>query len=593
MSMHELNEANHSCTKKFCTWLKYSNLTAFTRETQYPVQTIIENPVLAWFNIIGKVVLVGYLIYAFIYERHYLQLAVPKLHVHYWRSKADVDYSADDFSYCNNDSYDFTLGTNWDYSDADCISLVYGDSYSKGDTNFFFFPTFLQLTSGVRLSSCNIDNPIFDDREFSYENCSSTVDGFCDCEAKKNYMVMGVEDINFIVSLAYYISETGETGRTGDNDVRVVVKNHENNIIDTFGSSQSEINYTIGEWLEAAGINLDELNDGIMDDDENSPFWRTTGVNMIIDVQFYNLPTLHGMHDWTYKKVGVVDIRHEPGWASTGSQLMWFDYPDHYLLESNGSGEYDFTDSYEYGVKFFFLGSGYIGHVSWKAIQDYIVSCIVLLSIIPTVVAYLGMKLFGFNSEIYSEQLRQHPDGIIKDMEIYLETFQYLFGKYINLERSGSTACGPCGHCCSFIFEYLCPSLSSGKSGSIEMVTAAQFVSFCNERQIDSNDVFIMWSEINNDPYLATKKFFTSKTLWNAVRRNYDKASQRVGVGATTIQKMWKKWDIECLTHKRKTSGQKNQPEYDYLNPEVIKIMEAPTVPALKIIRSKAKKYNV
>jgi len=392
-----------------------------------------------------------------------------------------------------------------------------------------------------------------------------------------------VENIHFIVSLAYYISETGETGATGDNDVRAVVKNHEGKIIDKFDSTQSQINYTIGEWLEAAGINLDELNDGIRDANESSPFWRTTGVNLIIDVQFYNLPTLHGISDWEYKKVAVVDIRHEPGWASTGSQMMWFGYPDHYLLESYGSGEHDFTDSYEYGVKFFFLGSGYIGHVTWKAIQDYIVSSIVLLSIIPTVVAYLGMRLFGFNSEIYSEQLRQHPAGITRDMEIYLETFRYLFRKYKNSHSSKSTVCGPCWSCIS------------GRAGSIEMITIAQFIKFCDDRKINSNDRFLMWSEINNDPFLATKKFFTSKTLWKAVRRNYDKASQRVEIEGTTIQRMWKKWDIECLTHNRtkQVTIYQNPAKNEYLNPEVKKIMEASSNPVSKIKHSKARKYNV
>jgi len=589
MDIPELNEKNHSWREKFCFWLKYGSLTAVTRETQYPVQTIIENPVLAWFNIIGKIALVGYLIWAFIWERHYFLLAVPKIHVNYYRERTETNYNADDFSYCNNHTYDFTVDSDFESSNADCISLVYGDSYSKGDSNFFFFPTFIQLTSEVRLKSCNNDSQIFYSREFSFENCTVIENDFCDCVARKNYMVMGVENIEFVVDFTYYISETGETGRTGDEDVRVVVKDHEGIIIDKFNSSQSKIKYTLRKWLEAGGIDLDKRNNDIRDDDP--PFWRTTGVNMVIDVQFYNLPTYHGISEWAYQTVAVVDIRHEPGWGSTGSKIMWFDYPDHYLLESNGSGVHDFSSSHEYGVKFYFLGSGYIGRLSSKAILDYIVSSIVLLSIIPTVVAYLGMQLFGFNSEIYSEQLRQHPDGIIRDMEIYLETFQFLFGKYTNSESSRSRACGPCLSC---IWEYLCPGLSSGGSGSIERVTATQFVEFCNDRHIDKDTTFVMWSEINNDPYLATKAFFTSKALWNAVRVNYDIVCQRVEVESTTIQRMWKKWDIECLTHKTKTASNFQSPnEYEYMNPEVMKIMAPPT-PSMKITRTtKGKKYTV
>jgi len=388
-------------------------------------------------------------------------------------------------------------------------------------------------------------------------------------------MTMGVENINFLFSLSYYVSETGETGMTGDGDVRVIVKDHADNVVGKF-IDDVWINYTVGEWLDAAGVNLDEPNLSVTNEDGanlTNPFWRVTGVNVVVDVQFYNLPTFHGALEWMWHKVAVIHVRNEEGWAGTGSHVMWHQYPDYYLLRTNGTGEYYNTDSYEYGVKFLFLGSGFIGKTDRQAIQDYFISSIVLLSVIPTIVAYLGMKLFGFNSEIYSEQLRQHPDGIIRDMELYLDTFNFLFENY-RVESKRSKMCCSCvwavwGYFVADLFE------DSDGTSSSESVTATQFAEFCTDREIANEQMFKMWSEINNDPYLATKKFFTSKTLWKAVRSNYDKVSQRIEIETTLIRRMWKKWDEECLAQKIGESMlDQRRIKTEHVNLEVVELMK-------------------
>jgi len=579
MYLHE-NEGGNPC-KKFCWWLKYSNLTEFTRSTQYPVSTIIVNPTLACFNIIGKLALLGYLLYAFFHERHYYQLSVPKVHVDYYRSKKQKDYSPEDFIYCSNDTYDFYWDKGWDYSNSECISPVWGDSYSQGDNNFFFFPTFIQATSEIRRRNCAPDDDIFDDPELSYEDCtqiSQGADTICACSKAKNYMMMGVEDIDFEISLTYYVSETAETGMTGDEKVGVVVKDHDNNIIEKV-VGERHINFTVAKWLEAAGVNLDTLNLGVTSKNGTShsnPFWRTTGVNIVVDTQFYNVPTYHGQITWQWKKVAIVHIRREPGWASTGSHLMWHEYPDYYLLRRNKTGEFHYSDSYEYGVKFYFLGSGYIGELEWKAIQDYFVSSIVLLAVIPTIVAFLGMKLFGFNSEIYSMQLRQRPEGIIKDMELFSETWKYLFNQY-KIERRSNKFC-----CLSFLSECVCGHTSGDSSG--EMLNAKQFDKFCVDRYISSDQKFQMWKEINNDPYLASKNFFTKKTLWNAVRSNYDR---RGGVERNLIQKMWKTWDEESCKNRLSKTTAHARTSTRFVNREVVDLLRDQQPSNLELISTR------
>merc|ERR1719397_569538 len=384
-------------------------------------------------------------------------------------------------------------------------------------------------------------------------------------------MMMGVEDIDFEISLTYYVSETDETGVTGDENVGVVVMDHDNNIIEKV-VGKKYVNYTVAKWLEAAGVNLDTLNLGETGNNETSPsnpYWRITGVNIVVDIQFYNVPTYHGQIYWQWKKVAIVHIRHEPGWASTGSHLMWHEYPDYYLFRRNETGEFHYTDWYEYGVKFYFLGSGYIGETDDKVILDYFVSSIVLLAVIPTIVSYLGMKLFGFNSEIYIQQLRQRPDGIIRDMELFSETYSYLFDRY-KIKKSGSNKL-----CClSVLAECVCcgTCACSGGGSSGEMITSKEFDQFCNDRDISRDQMSRMWHEINNDPYLASKDFFTKKTLWNTVRSCYD---ERLESESSLIQTMWKKWDTESCKSRLKKSMAHARSSTGGINKDVVRLMKA------------------
>jgi len=577
------NDDSCWCVPRDCwNWFKYSQYTSFTRETCYPVSTIIANPVLAWFNILGKIALLLYLIYVFVTERLYYKLSIPKVHVDYWSEKDNTAYNADDFYYCNNETYDFIYSPDWAYSDPLCIPLVYGESYMKGQSKFFFVPTFIQKTTKAIRKNCDENDDIFGYLGLAYENCSFTTDGndtICDCTTDRNYIVMGAEEVSLLFSLSYYVSETGKGGITGDSDLRVVVKGNDGNVIDKL-SDDTWINYTVGEWLAGAGISLDQRNPSVTNVDgvkpRTNPFYRTTGVNVVVDVQFYNLPKLHGVNEWSWKNVAVINLRYEPGWADMGSQVTYHDYPDYEVLNNNDTVEYYYTDAYPYGVKFFFLGSGYIGELDRHTIQDYFISSIVLLAVIPTIVAKLGMLLFGFNSEIYREQLNQHPDGMIRDMQHYFETFKFLFGDYIEVKGNNSKFC----KCLSLNFcDFICPD-NAGSDSSGEQVSALAFARFCTDRKIEKHKMYKMWEEINNDPYLTKQKSFTSKTLWKAVRNNYDAVCQRleeVDVDTTLIREMWREWDKEWHTRKMQESYQDVLNSTNSLCNDVVELMNNAT----------------
>jgi hypothetical protein len=497
--------------------------------------------VLAWFNLLGKLSVAFYLIYMFVNESLYNKRSIPKVHVVPWADvPSDFSHNESDYVYCNNQSYDFFFSANWVYTNNKCTWLEYGESYIKGESNFFFFPTYFWETTRARQLNCDPKDHIFDDLGLSYENCTiawSGLNNTCDCKDKENYFVMGAEHSVFAFSMSYFVPDTQQSGRTGESDVKVEIRDPNGNRHKKVTRTDKYIKYTIEEWLIAAGIRLDELNPGAALENGTMPYYRVTGVTLIVDIQFYNMLVYHGIDEWRSKTVAVVQVRPEQGWSSMGSSITYHQYPS----LKDKQHEYYYTDRYKYGVKFIFEQGGYIGFLDRVIIQNYFITSIVLFAVIPSVVSRIGMSLFGFSSKIYKEQLKRHPDGIIRDMQHYLDTFNFLFNSdhyetYVR-ERMDGTAdwC-----CCRVLYHFY--------SHKKDVVSREEWDTFCGSRGITNEENKRMWFEINNNPYLATKSSFDSNTLWEAVRKNYDKVSQRLGTKdlTTLIQKKWKIWDAEC-----------------------------------------------
>jgi len=248
--------------------------------------------------------------------------------------------------------------------------------------------------------------------------------------------------------------------------------------------------------LTAAGINLDQLNTYAVIADGTMPHYRISGVTLLIDVQFYNMPIYHGIDEWSSKTVGVLQVRPEKGWSSMGSSVTYHQYPN----LKDKTIEYYYTDRYKYGIKFIFEDGGYIGNFDRSQIQNYFITSIVLFAVIPKVVGKLGIFLFGFNSKIYEEQLKRHPDGIIRDMQHFMDTFNFVFNHdnydaYVDAKIGGETAdwC-----CCRVLYHFY--------SYKKDHVSKEEWIEFCKKKNISDNDRTLLWNEINNNPYLASKK---------------------------------------------------------------------------------------
>merc|ERR1712060_362428 len=157
-----------------------------------------------------------------------------------------------------------------------------------------------------------------------------------------------------------------------------------------------------------------------------------------------------------------------------------------------------------------------------------------------TIVGKIGILLFGFNSKIYGEQLKRLPDGIIRDMQHFLDTFNFLFNDYDAYieSRMGGETSDWC--CCRVAYQFY--------SQKKDTVSKKEWEKFCKARNIPKEQELQMWFEINSNPYLASKTSFDSETMWQAVRKNYDKVSGRLDRTElkTLIRENWKLWDEEC-----------------------------------------------
>jgi len=515
-------------------FFSYSDVTSYFRESTYPLKTVIQNPVLAWFNLLGKVALLTYLLFTFFHYSLYYRLYIPKVHVNYWVARnLRPSFEEDDFIYCNNDSYNFVYSKDWLYTNNECTSLDYSESYIKGETNYFFFTTYYEEIIRAISRNCTSDDEIFLDRHLSYEDCSFKLSGpdtICDCESRQNYFVTAAEYWVLSFSLTYYVPDSHMKGASGDPDVRLAILGPNGNTYKKVPNDDTDVSMTVEEWLTAAGINLDTLNTEA-ERNGSMPHYRVMGVTLMISVQLYNMPIYHGFNEWDQKIVGLLQVRPDSSWSSIGSSLTYHSYP---------RVEKYYTDRYRYGVKFIFNDGGYIGMFDRSEITGYFITSVVLFAVIPIVVGKLGILMFGFNSKIYQEQLKRHPDGIIRDMQHFLDTFNYLFNDYeaYIISKMGGETTDWC--CCRVLWRYCIHKK--------ETITREEWASFCRKREISSEEELQMWYEINSNPWLLSKSSIDSKTLWLAVRKNYDQVSGRLDTlkSKTCIREKWEAWEAEC-----------------------------------------------
>ena len=241
----------------------------------------------------------------------------------------NISISETEFSYCQNPEYNYIYSLPyWDLSNVSCINVPYSEAYQKTEEELFFMTFFTE--NQIHIYDCDdpsyhsvlnnyqnlsIDNVFSGDENIDIDmlhnnyldmnfskkvmNCQirDKLDGNCLCQNYKNYFTVGVESMKMIFDYKYFTSfEKG--GNFEDHTSQSVITelyDVNNNIYKIYQHNENIV-LTIQEYLNIVNLNLTNLNTGTAKsetypgivDISNYPHYRTTGIDIIINVDCSN-----------------------------------------------------------------------------------------------------------------------------------------------------------------------------------------------------------------------------------------------------------------------------------------------------------------
>ena len=332
-----------------------------------------------------------YLIFNIAYNEAYYELETPNGYVtSMWSETGDLyktqrefknNSNLEKFNYCDNKEHNYIFDMPyWDYRNASCVNLPYSSLYEKGENEFFFMTMFTE--NNISLTNC--DNNL---KKNTNETCLITdrLDGNCICQNYKNYYTVGEEDMNFVFDYKYLTSfQSGSNFQ--DNNSRAVntrVFSKNGTLVKEF-EKNTNIKFSVGEWLDILNINLDGFNEATKfsepanDTIVRRPRYRITGLQIIINIECTNLVKM--------SKIGygetICDINPyiNDGWASKGSHITYEKYPD--LKDTIITSKY--YDRYRYGLKFKFHITGKMGVFHHDKLISAVINAIVMMGTCAT-----------------------------------------------------------------------------------------------------------------------------------------------------------------------------------------------------------------
>lgn len=226
----------------------------------------------------------------------------------------NVGSMEESYSYCNDAAaYSFEYDSYFNYSSPQCISVAINEIVMKRPQLMAVTTLFMELTevgwpcgesdNDTQVAQCNARNGKVV-TEFGTQ---------CICQSKKTYFPVGVDDITLTLTHAWRVE--GHTTSPIPEDLSGSSANKECDtssdcLLDSTveGSVSGElvpekvdfesgdsVSMTIKEWLAYANVALDQRNRHFQDKgnvmpEDVDPFFRTTGVNMRIDIYYKNIP---------------------------------------------------------------------------------------------------------------------------------------------------------------------------------------------------------------------------------------------------------------------------------------------------------------
>lgn len=127
-----------------------------------------------------------------------------------------------------------------------------------------------------------------------------------------------------------------------------------------------DIVYSIKEWLDLAGLSLDDITTRIESPlDGKHPTNRLSGVKIHVKITYTGL---QDAETWD----ADLTVSAKQGWNSIGSASRWIDY--------KSESDKEFFDDYSYGVSFDFFPSGQAVRFDWTITFNTIIASLVLIS---------------------------------------------------------------------------------------------------------------------------------------------------------------------------------------------------------------------
>jgi len=418
----------------------------FPETFKYPEKTIIRNKVVASANKILQLTAIICLVFFFFVDEEYMEVYVPNVHGKFWASKSDFELWADEMltgtppEYCNNSDYNWVYPGNeyYQYVEAKCVVPMFFEMFLTSESTMFFLTYFHESTVTQRPCESISENTCAGDYSQWYFD-RDILNKTCKCETISNHFTVGVEDIKLVLEHSYTVTGLPYSGK--DETMLTVVRDYNGKEV---AVPDGSIAFSIGQWLEWGGVNLDDYNMNVenyseihptVDPTEKPPRIRQTGVTVNVELKYFNMQRFQ--EKWRGPNtVAYVDISAVGEWQTRESNVRYLEYPSIPLWNPSESTDIVYSDSmklvnrYSYGALFSISDSGYIGAVDFDMIKAYFVDVVCIVGYIPMMMAIVASAFFGFKSEIYRGQLNHHLDGEMKKKEHFRKVFKYLFKNY-------------------------------------------------------------------------------------------------------------------------------------------------------------------
>ena len=150
--------------------------------------------------------------------------------------------------------------------------------------------------------------------------------------------------------------------------------------------SGSSISMSLQDWLQTAGVRLDDVNSIVSPDVYDStkyPRIRTTGVIVEVNIEYSNLDPETRKAGWYNEQVfaAVHPTARANTWAGDGPVTVWNQYP----TGAVGGKYFDKVETYRQGVIFKFYATGRLYRFDWFYLLSSLVNALVLLGSANTV----------------------------------------------------------------------------------------------------------------------------------------------------------------------------------------------------------------